>query len=50
MVLSVFGSKRQEGWRKLHDDVHHSLLSAGDKIKMSWVKHVAYMGREEMRV
>jgi hypothetical protein len=52
VLRRIFGPKREEDklWRKLHNDVLHSIYSSPDIVmvikarRMRWVRHVAHMG------
>jgi hypothetical protein len=56
VLRRTFGSKREEdgSWRKLHNDELHSLYSSPNIVRviksrrMSWMGHVAHMGRGEV--
>jgi hypothetical protein len=59
MLRRTFGPKRDEiigGWRKLHNEEHHSLYCSPNVIrmiksrKMKWAEHVARMGIRKMHI
>jgi len=41
----IFGPKREEkgSWRKMHNDVLHSLYSSPNIVRVRWAGHVACM-------
>jgi hypothetical protein len=54
VLRRIFGPKREEdgSWRKLHNDVLHTLYSSPNIVRMiksksmRWLRHVAHMGEE----
>jgi hypothetical protein len=56
VLRKIYGPKREEdgSWRKLHNDELHDLYSSQNIVRviksrrMSWVGHVARMGRGEV--
>jgi hypothetical protein len=52
VLRGIFGSKRDEGWRKLHNEELHNLYSSSDIIRIiksrniGWGGHVACMGEK----
>jgi hypothetical protein len=46
-VLRISGPKRVEmvgGWRKLHTDEIHDIITAIRSRRMGWTRHVAHVG------
>jgi hypothetical protein len=56
VLRGIFGLKRDEGWRKLHNEELHNLYSSPSIIriiksrKMRWAGHVAGVGNRGMHI